>query len=155
MTSFILLPHSDWPWGFWTIIQEPDVSQTCCFCKKLKDLWNFPVKAKKHIYLRWLEFCWNLKNLILWGLFVPLEPIWTFIQKPGSVTFLTLGCLTSWKKSEKNWTCIPDRWKNEQKQIYRTTQLGWVSNYFVYHVDITDFQLQYGGTVLWANLEQK
>ena len=43
--------HSDWPWGFWTIIQETDFSQTCCFCKKLKDLWYFRVKAKKHIYI--------------------------------------------------------------------------------------------------------
>ena len=43
--------HSDWPWDFWTIIQEPDFSQTCCFCEKLKDLCYFRVKAKKHIYI--------------------------------------------------------------------------------------------------------
>ena len=47
------LLHSDCPWGFWTTIQEPGFSQTCCFCKKLKDLWHFHVKAKKHIYLSW------------------------------------------------------------------------------------------------------
>ena len=46
--------HSDWLWGFWTIIQEPDFSQTCCFCQKLKDLWNFHVKAVISELIRFL-----------------------------------------------------------------------------------------------------
>ena len=25
-------------------------------------------------------------------------------------------------------SCIPDRWKDEQNQIHRTLQLGWVAN---------------------------
>ena len=45
-------------------------------------------------------------------------------------------------------SCIPDRWKDKQNQIYRKIQLGWVSNWFLYNLDITDFQFQYGGTVL-------
>ena len=78
-------------------------------------------------------------------MFVPFEPFRTFIQKPGSVT---LGCLTSWKKSEKNLiiqrSCIAGRWKDKQNQIYRTLLLGLVW----YHVDVMDFQVHYDGTFL-------
>ena len=37
----------------------------------------------------------------MWGLFEPSKPTWTFFQKPGFVTFLTLRCLISWKKNQK------------------------------------------------------
>ena len=93
--------HSDWPWGFWTIIQEPDISQSCCFCEKLNDHW--PRCSKKAYISELIRFLLKSEKLILWGLFAPFKPIWTFIQKPGSVTFLTLGCLTLWKKWEKIW----------------------------------------------------
>ena len=45
---------------------------------------------EKSMYI-WVDkiFAKNPKNLIC--------------GEPGSVTFLTLGCLTLWKKSEKNW----------------------------------------------------
>ena len=36
-----------------------------------------------------------------------------------------------------------DGWKDEQSQIYRTLLSGWVSNLFLHHGDVIDFQLQY------------
>ena len=68
------------------------------FCKKLKDIWNFCVEAKS-IYI-WVNkiFAKTLKTSTL-ILFEVSEFIWTFIQKPGSVTFLTFQCLISWKKN--------------------------------------------------------
>ena len=54
---------------------------------------------------------------------------------------------------QRSW--IADRWKDKQNQIYKTFQLGWVSNYFSHYVDIRNSQLQYSGTLLWANLQQK
>ena len=52
---------------------------------------------------------------------------------------------------------------NEKKKKKDISAGGWggggggggVSKFFLLYVDITDFQLQYGGTFLWANLEQK
>ena len=42
-----------------------------------------------------------------------------------------------------------DGWKDEQSQIYRTLLSGWVSNLFLHHGDVIDFQLQYGGKPLF------
>ena len=58
--------------GFWTINQEPDILQTCCFCKKSKKHWHFLAKLKKHIS-KWIRFCQNPKSLTL-GLFKPSQP---------------------------------------------------------------------------------
>ena len=54
--------------------------------------------------------------------------------------------------------CIADGWKDKQSQIYSSPLLGWVSNQFLHHIDVMDFQLQNGGTFsfhsmrLWVEL---
>ena len=104
---------------------------------------------QKRIYI-WVDqiFAKTLK-ISFCGDFCALWAHLNYYSKTRSVTFLTLGYLGSWKY------CIADRWKDEQNQIYRTLQLGWVPNYSSHHADITNFQLQCSGTLLWTDLEQK
>ena len=88
----------------------------------------------------------------IFGLSEPSQPNLSFFQKPGSVTFLNLRCLTSCKKIMKKLmiccSCIADGLTEEHSQIYRTLVLGRVPNQFLYHVDVMDFELQYRCTLL-------
>ena len=103
------------------------------FVKTWKTIDTFILKQKS-IYI-WVDkvFARILKTSFV-GLFEPSELISTFFQTPGFVTFLTLWCLTSWKKMGKNWwskdlTLQTDGKTNKAKFIGHFL-LGWVSNSF-------------------------
>ena len=127
------------------------------FLQKVEKPPTLSYRSKKGYKSEWIRFWQNPKNLIF-GTFWALQAHQNFFQKLEPITFLTLWCLTSWKKNQKKlmiWrSCIPEGWKDEQSQIYRTLLSGWVSNLFLYHVDVMDFHLQYGGIFLfdfWLN----
>ena len=92
-----IILHSDWSWGFWITTKKPEIFQTSCFCKKLKDYWQFCIETKKHIWME--KFFAKTLEVLFFGTELS-KAIWTFSQKPGSVTFLTL-CLTPWNKNQK------------------------------------------------------
>ena len=90
--------HSDWSRGFWTKAEKPDFSQAFCSWKKLKYHQHFHNKAKKHIYIyisEWIRFFSSPKNIFGFGTFWALQVHLNFFQKPGSVTFLILWCLSN------------------------------------------------------------
>ena len=103
------------------------------FLREVKRSLKLSYWGKKSIYIPVDKICCLLTTLKS-SCLSPPTPSELFFQKPGSATFLTLWCLTSRKKIRKKKivqrSCIADRWKDEQSQIYRTLLLGWVSNYF-------------------------
>ena len=72
--------HSGWSLGFWTITQEPDFSQTCCFLKKLKYHSHFYSEAKNHMSMDKI-LARTLKTSLLWDLLSP--PGLSFFKKNG------------------------------------------------------------------------
>ena len=80
------------------------------------------------------------------NIFEPSKLIWIFFQSPGSITCLLYDVYLHRKKQKKlmiRRSSSADGWKDEQSQIYRTLLSGWVSNLFLHHGDVIDFQLQY------------
>lgn len=77
---------------FLIITQEPEFSQTCGFCRKLKYLQNFYIQTKL-VRINGLDICQNSKmsplSHLLDFLNLPDSSI-PFVQKSDFVTFLTL-----------------------------------------------------------------
>ena len=107
----------------------------------------------KKAYLLDKIFVKTLKTL-LWGIFK--------LAKPSSSELIFKNCDASlfllydtklhgikiYKKLMTQISCIADKWRNEQNQIYRALRLRWVSIKFSHRVADKDHELPYGGPVV-------
>ena len=134
--------------AFWLALRFLDHNSRIRFFWNMLFLQNVktidtPVLKQKRLYI-WVDkiFAKILKISFCGDFLCPLSPselllknqIWHFsyFRMPKFMEKIR-------KKLTIQRSCIADRWKDEQNQIYRTLQLGWLSNYFSHHVDITKF----------------
>ena len=98
------IEQSDWPRAFRTIFGELEFSQTCGFCRIVKNIILNDFREKK-VHINGQNFRKNPKNPIF-GPILALSPkFWenqSFPEKSGSVTFLHLWSPNFMQKMRKN-----------------------------------------------------
>ena len=90
--------------AFWLVLRFLAHNSRTRFFPNVLFLQDVIFVLKQKAYLHGKYFCQNSKNLIFGsflGFLEPSEPIQFFWKKTRFITFLTLWCLSTWKKYHK------------------------------------------------------